>query len=266
MEASQKLHSALGSRQFLAGPDRELIKQSVLRELLESDKLYSGRSGGAADQAVAENIKNELLAELGTSQSRRLSGRDSWQSILSDRNIDRRIDQQYSSLRNLRSEIRRGLEAARDSERHLANISDPRIREAINTIIEEARQEAVPLDQIISRLNANERFRTGMSQRLSSWLGSGAGRGFISGVGVSLAAILLFPAARSGIRSAGIKMMQGTMDLAGQTRSAFGRAKEGFEDMIAEANFNNLRESEEFPPEVVDPAAPQEPLDDNPLH
>ncbi len=69
---------------------------------------------------------------------------------------------------------------------------------------------------------------------------------------MSLLAALLIPAARGSLRNVGIKVMESSMDFADQTRSAFGKAREGFEDMIAEANFNSLQDHDEFATEVLE--------------
>ncbi len=254
-EIEREQRSATYSRRLTTG-ERELIKQNVLRELSGDD--YNLR--GAVDKTVVENIKNELLAELsGPSYG---TG-DNWRNVLSQRSIDRRINQQYSSLRNLRGEIRRGLEIARDTEQRLNNIKDPYVRDAVHSIIQEARYEGIPLDSVISRLNAGD---GGLGQRMGGWLSSDTAKGFLGGIGASFLISLLFPAARSSLRNMGIRMMEGTLDLADQTRSTFGRAREGFEDMIAEANFNNLQENEEFSQAAEQQTSTEEPLDDNPLH
>lgn len=249
----------------LSPQEREMIKWEVMRDLNSGD-LNSAR---AVDKAVADNIKHELLAELEANRYGRSARTDGWRDILSDRNIDRRINQQYSDLRTLRGEIKRGLQAVEGTERRLDNIADPLVRDAVYTILQETRQEGIPLSQVINRLGADEGRGAGLSQRMAGWFGPGAGRGFLGGIGVSLLAALLIPATRGSLRNVGIKVMESGMSFADQTRSIFGKAQEGFEDMIAEANFNTLQDHEEFATDSIDApvtAEPEDPPDDYPSH
>lgn len=249
----------------LSPGERDLIKWEIMRDLNSGDL----RPARAVDKAVVDNIKHELLAELEANRYGRSARTDGWRDILSDRSIDRRINQQYSDLRTLRSEIRRGLQAVQDTERRLDSIADPLVRDAVSTILRETRQEGIPLNQVINRLSTDGGRTAGFGQRVANWFGPGAGRGFLGGLGVSLLAALLVPATRGSLRNVGIRVMESSMDFADQTRSAFGKAREGFEDMIAEANFNTLQDHDEFPTEVLDPPItnePEGPPDDYPSH
>ncbi len=258
------------SNRQLSAHERQMIKRDVLRQL--NDDIYEmgynsymPYAQNKVDRIVIENIKNELLAELATAQYAPGVQSDGWRTVLSDRNIDRRINQQYGNLRSLRKDIRRGLQSAQSTEQRLNRIADPQVRQAVHTIVQEARQEGIPLEQVINSLDANSQYRAGFGQRVGGWLGSGAGRGFLGGIGISLAIALLLPSTRGGLRNIGIKMMENSMDLADQTQTVFGRAKEGFEDMIAEANFNNLQKDESFS-DFIEPTTPENPIDDNPTH
>ena len=246
----------------LTRSEREAIKQDVLREMGQNMWDDSPYRRSALDQAVVENVKNELLAEM---QMARQGGNPtpSWQNIISDRNIDRRIDRQYGDLKNLRGQIRRGLETVQETDRRLNASIDPRALDAVNAIIHEARQEGVPLDQVITWLKTGDRTGTGFGQRAGDFFTSNSGKGFLWGVGISLIAASLFPATRQGLRSLGVKMMEGTLSAADQTRSTFGRVSEDFEDMIAEANYHNLQEGQSIPMDQENLDAPKPPPDEH---
>jgi len=232
----------------LTSRERDLIKWEIMRDLHNGNL----RRAGAVDKAVVDNIKHEILAELEANRYGRSARGDDWRDVLSDQSIDRRINQQYRDLRALRGEIRRGLQSVRETERRLDSISDPLVRDAVYAILQETRQEGIPLNQVINHLGPDRARASGFGQRVTNWFGPGAGRGFLGGVGVSLLAALLIPAARGSLRNVGIKVMESSMDFADQTRSAFGKAREGFEDMIAEANFNSLQDHDEFATEVLE--------------
>lgn len=234
--------------------EHQRIKEEVLWELRPDldgySPAYYGQGSGVpysrpskVDRVIVEHIKNELMTAMDAGQMRRTgAAMEHWRNILSDRNIDRMIQQHYRNLGALRGDIRRGLESVRDVENRVNSISDPQVREAVGAIIREARDEGLSLDQVIRRLN--DGVVTGWGRRVGDWFGSSQGRGFIWGIGATVVAAMLFPVTRKGLRNIAVKTMEGTMDMADQARAAFGRTKEGFEDMIAEANFHGMQEEE----------------------
>jgi hypothetical protein len=260
--------------QRLNARDRERLKQEILWDLRPDLEEYSSayfdrgrgnsyyRSG--AERTMASNIKNELLAEIDAANYDRPGAADGWRNMVSERNIDRLINQHYRNLDNLRGDIRQELEAIRDIEKRMNGISDPQVREAVRSVVWEARQEGVPLDEVIKRLN--ERVGMGWGQRVGSWFNSSQGRGFLWGIGATVVATMLFPATRNGLRNVAVKMMEGTMNLAEQANTTFGRAKEGFEDMIAEANFNSLQEENQSFNENENPSETDNPQNEDPIH
>jgi hypothetical protein len=255
--------------------ERQRIKEEVLWELRPDPDGYSpayyGQGSGvpysrpsAVDRVIVENIKNELMAEMEAGQMRRTGTTvDNWRNFLSDRNIDRMIQQHYRNLGALRGDIRRGLESVRDIDNRVNSISDPQVREAVGAIIREAREEGLSLDQVIRRLNDGT--GTGWGRRAGDWFGSSQGRGFLWGIGATVVAAMLFPVTRKGLRNIAVKTMEGTMDMADHAKMAFGRTKEGFEDMIAEANFHSMQE-EEKTYSVTDESNPDNPENGEPVH
>ena len=237
--------------------ERDAIKRDILDDIgVDTRRLgYQPRNlrRDLINQTIVENIKDELLNEMHATRYSQTIPKSDWRNILSDKSIDRRISQHYSNLKDLQGEVCRGLEIMRDTDKRLNKITDPETRRVVETIFLEAQKEGMPLDHIINQLNAGHGTGTRWKQQVGGWFGSGEGRGLLWGIGLSLVISLLFPATREGLRNLGVKMLQGTMNLTEQTRSTFGLAKEELEDMIAEANFNNLQDSQDSPQEPIDP-------------
>lgn len=68
------------------------------------------------------------------------------------------------------------------------------------------------------------------------------GRGFLLGIGVALLGYAFWPAVSNVLRPMELNAVQGAFNLTEQARSFVMRAKEHLEDIVAEAQFQNLQQ------------------------
>lgn len=78
---------------------------------------------------------------------------------------------------------------------------------------------------------------------LRETLGRPQTRGFLWGVGATMAAYFVLPAVREVIRPAAKGVVRGAMVAGDRFRYAVSGAREGLEDIVAEAQFDRMRDT-----------------------
>jgi hypothetical protein len=73
-------------------------------------------------------------------------------------------------------------------------------------------------------------------------LGQPQARGFMWGAGTAMAAYFIWPAVKEAIRPATKGVVRGAMAAGDRFRSAMAGAREGVEDLVAEAQFERMRD------------------------
>lgn len=68
-------------------------------------------------------------------------------------------------------------------------------------------------------------------------------RGFLWGVGTAMAAYFVWPAVREAVRPATKGVVRGAMAAGDRFRYAMSGAREGLEDVIAEAQFERMKDA-----------------------
>lgn len=84
--------------------------------------------------------------------------------------------------------------------------------------------------------------RRGKSGWMGEILGESYNRGFVWGIGAAVAAYFLWPAVQGAFRPAAKNVIRGTMAAGDRFRDTAVRAKEALEDVIAEAQFERVRD------------------------
>jgi hypothetical protein len=154
------------------------------------------------------------------------------------------------------------LEAVRASEQRLASISDPYARKALQQMIQDERKQLLNLAELIEMIEQNPesgpitRARRQMVHRLKS----PNTKSFAYGIGVAVLGALLFPTLKDSLHPVAMKAMQGVKDLSEQARGLLGSVREDMEDLVAEAEFERLKNSidSELAEDVL--GDPQDPL------
>lgn len=252
MEQNRYIQGTPGER--LNRADIERLKREILLDLQEEAGEYQYPPPGyygtppAAlsplnpyDQAVLDSVKRELLAGLEMRRAARHAEMYGYGNLVSDRSLNNMIEQRYRTLQNLRGDLRKELGALRAIEKQTASTADPHVKEIARSIVTQAREQGVPLDEVIKSLNGPSGIKENWRQRTFKVLNTGQRKGFLYGIGAAILAAMLYPPARQSLHSVAVRTMEGGMDLADRTRSLVSRAKEGIEDIVAEANFRSLQ-------------------------
>lgn len=155
--------------------------------------------------------------------------------------------EEYDYQRNqalLRNQLRRELESLDKMNRRMGQISDPEVRRLLAELLQEARTQGVGVQDLIQSLNmSNPGVAGSLVNRVTGPLKGVDRRSFGWGVGAALLGLMLLPTLAKSVRSLSEKAASGTMDLTERAQGVFEMAKEEFEDIVAEAKFNKLKDS-----------------------
>lgn len=184
-------------------------------------------------QAKSSNEEREALLET----RERSRGRNRRQQAMETMNEESvaALDQVFTAK----------LEAVRASEQRLASISDPYARKALQQMIQDERKQLLNLAELIEIIEQNPesgpitRARRQMAHRLKS----PNTKSFAYGIGVAVLGALLFPTLKDSLHPVAMKAVQGVKDLSEQARSLLGSVREDMEDLVAEAEFERLKNS-----------------------
>ncbi len=203
-------------------PSREAITRDVKREVMA--ELQQGHragispsgSGFAAEQtyqAVKDSVKNEVLAEIQMQQLDRMGlGR-----TLSDQNIQQMINARYRAVDDMRADIKKELLALQEMEAQRSK--DPQVRQIADVLLEEARRQGIPREQLARTLDRRNGTGSGAMARLSDMLNKGQRKGFLGGMGLMLLCHLLMPSARGKVHSVAVRSMEEGMAMMDRART-----------------------------------------------
>ncbi len=218
------------------------IKQEVMRDIQE--EMHDGGYHSMApvpdpyNRTIMDSVKNQLLAEIEVERSNRIAQASGYGQFLSDRNINRAIDQRYRTLDQIRDEVRKELQAINRLEKRSVN-TDPQIRDIAHTIAWEARSQGMPLEEVIRQLNTAPGQGLGWWNRVTSMVNTGQRRGFLYGVGLAAIVALLWPSARNNLHSVAVRSLEEGMSLADRARSFVGRKQETMDTGFASVQTDN---------------------------
>lgn len=121
-----------------------------------------------------------------------------------------------------------------------------RRRELLRALLEEEEAEFEEPPELEAELLAMVRdLRRGRGRRggpgLGGLLSSEQMQGFIWGLGVATLLLMVLPGAKKTLRPFAVSVVKGALDLAEQVKGLFGEAGEGLSDLIAEAQFERVK-------------------------
>ena len=149
--------------------------------------------------------------------------------------------QQMLLRRNLLNEMK----AVSAMNRPGGQASDPRLRQMLYELLQEARQQGMGMPNLMQSLqegNRSERYGSFFNQ-LAAPVKTIDRRSFGWGVGASLLGLLFLPSLGKSMRGLARKAVEETMEVTDRAQGFFTQAKEEFEDIVSEANFNRLKDS-----------------------
>ncbi len=177
-------------------------------------------------QALVDSIKDEILMDLRRTRAR------GWPpgpgTAPFDRTLAESVKQQV--LQQIEGNLRaRGTYTSTNLDRDVEEIAKAIVEETLNRSI-----------------NPGAGFRpdTGpgnWQQRLSNGMNDGQLKGLLYGLGTAALATLLLPSIGKKLHSVVTKTAEEGLDIFDKARSMVERAREGIEDVIAEASFNRFQ-------------------------
>lgn len=171
-------------------------------------------------QIMKESVKDEILAEIQAQRTQQMAQMYGFDQILSDQKIQNMIEGRYRTLETMKAEIKKELQSIQRMENQ--RTADPYVRQVANSLVMEARQQGVPLEQVLQSLDQKSAPGTGIMGRMSSMLNSGQRKGFLYGIGAAVLFNLIWPSARNNLHSVAVRTMEGGMSIANRAKSFMG--------------------------------------------
>ncbi len=186
--------------------------------------MRRGLRSRAQSPYYLEELKEELLADL--------------EEELENRSYRRR---RYSrrDLMRLRSELFRELKAVRAIENRMQRPRSPEVRDLMREIIDLAGEQGMTMDELYSVFP--QLGRTSPGARVAGFFQSRGGLMVL----LALLALLAVPSTRQKVSSLLKKIMAEAGELTGQLKGFIARMGEGIEDIIAEAQFERIKDTVE---------------------
>ncbi|HWR55342.1 MAG TPA: hypothetical protein VN462_02435 [Negativicutes bacterium] len=137
------------------------------------------------------------------------------------------------------------LAAVQNYERRLSKITDPYAQKALRQMIAQERQELMRLTELIELVeNSPDMSKFGrLNKQFSHRIKSGTGRSPGFWLATALVGAALVPGVREALRPLALKTVQGVMDLGERAQGLFSGVKEDLEDLVAEAQFDKIKQS-----------------------
>jgi hypothetical protein len=148
--------------------------------------------------------------------------------------------------------------AIRTYEQKMATVTDPYARRSLQYMIQEERNQLLNLADLVEIVEQSpDMGRLGRARkRLTHQMRTTPGRNVTLGLGIAILGVLMLPTVRDTLRPIALRAFQGVMDLSEQAQGLVAGMKEDLEDIVAEAQFEKLKDSmnmvEETMPDVPD--------------
>lgn len=203
--------------------------------------MYGYRRNRELDREREANelLKEDLLAEIEM--------RHRWENATRHRRtglwgqIRGRGDYNRVSAR-LRSDLGRELRAVQALENRVGRTRVPLVRELLVELLDEAHEQGITVNELAGYYNG------GLRGKLASLL-PGGGQGAMSWLLPALLLLLAVPSAREGLKPLAKKVVEGAMDISDKISELLTTAKEEVEDIVAEVNFEKIKDTLSAPAE-----------------
>ncbi|MHB8171655.1 MAG: hypothetical protein ACYDG6_08945 [Thermincolia bacterium] len=152
------------------------------------------------------------------------------------------LDNQKDSLLEYLEQDRQGeLMTIERYSNHLKKTDNPYARQVIRHIIGDERDHEKSFGELIKTLPNIKSGWGGGVQTVAKQFGflmrTNKAQGFALGFGAAALVLFLTPKVKEAVRPAAVGAVRGVMAVARGTQKALGRAKEEFEDVVAEARY-----------------------------
>lgn len=152
------------------------------------------------------------------------------------------------------------LNAVRAYEQRLARVADPYARQTLQKMIQAERRQLLNLAELIDIVEESPNMGgfTRATRRMTHRLKTGDGKNALYGLGAIALAAMLIPGVKDALKPLVGKVMSGVNELSEQAQGLISSVKEDMEDMVAEAEFEKLKQAIDH--EVAEGETPHEPV------
>ncbi|HZK17846.1 MAG TPA: hypothetical protein VFD15_00895 [Clostridia bacterium] len=196
------------------------VKREVLAELRQVNSTggshpYNPYTGDQMYQSIKDSVKKDVLAEFEAQQMDRVAEMYGLNRSLSDRKLQRMIDDRYRDVERMKQDIKKELLTLQKEGR----ASDPHIRQTAGILAEEGQRRGVPFGQLVAGLDKKTASGTGVMDKISEMLNTGQRRGFLYGLGSAVLCHLLIPSLRGNMRSIAVRSVEEGMSMVDRAKS-----------------------------------------------
>lgn len=159
--------------------------------------------------------------------------------------------EEYEYQRNvalLRRQLLDQLRPLAKMQGRVQQVADPQVRRMLCDLLREAWEQGLDIPDLIQSINTNDPGYAGpLWDRIAGPLKNIDRRSFGWGIGAALLGLALLPSLGKSLRPLARKAVEEAMEIYDNTQGVFERAKEEFEDIVAEAGFNKMKNP---PPDI----------------
>lgn len=159
----------------------------------------------------------------------------------------------------LRNDLQNELRAIQQMNQRTGQVQDPQVRRLVYELLQETTPQGMNIPELMQSVNMQQSPNWGnsLSDRIMGPLRGLERNSFLWGAGAALLGVALFPAISKTLRPLARRAVEEVMEITERTQGAFAQVKEEFEDIVAEASFNKLKNSVSGP---TDQTAVKEPI------
>lgn len=149
------------------------------------------------------------------------------------------------TINSLETVFEAKMAAIRTYEQKLATVNDPYARKSLQYMIQEERAQLLNLADLVEIVEQSPDLGrlTRARKRMAHQMRTNPARSAALGVGIALLGALMLPAVKDKLRPMALKAFQGIMDLSEQAQGLVSTMREDIEDIVAEAQFEKMKES-----------------------
>lgn len=151
--------------------------------------------------------------------------------------------EEYEYQRNraiLKNELRKELMALDKMNRRVGQVNDPLVRQALVELLQEAKQQGIGIQDLMQSLNTNNSgVMNSVMDRVTGPLKGIDRRSFGWGIGAALLGLMLLPSLTKSVQSITERAVGSSMGLSENTQNIFERAREEFDNIVADAQNTN---------------------------
>ncbi|SFG83710.1 hypothetical protein SAMN05660649_02875 [Desulfotomaculum arcticum] len=184
-----------------------------------------------ADPNLVNAVKKDILADMHYYRDN-MEDANGW---FAAGRPARAVRDKHRAMRQLRQDVRREMQSVKRIEDRLGRVRNPQVRRMVYEILEEANDQGLTVNDILQSFPRR--------RGLGDILGMGSDKSLYWIIGASILGLALFPTAKNNLKGIMSNLAKGSMDISDKLQTMVAEAKEGIEDIVAEAQFQKMQDS-----------------------